>query len=266
MANEKLRAALQQAGLTADDLAQIVEVDIRTVRRWLSGRTPYPRQRGKVARALDTTEHQLWPETVASAPPRSQPTDLLAGYPTASDLDAPDWKTLMHAATDRIELLGDTLTPTLATPGVAQLLATKATHGCDIRILVSDLRRHLAPLRDQPRIEIRVLEEPAHHTIHRYDAQLLLTLHLLGQDPGQAPLLHLRRAAPGGLFDRLTEHYNDVWEQHSQRLDPELDIDYDEDEDLESESEPRVAAAKQPAADLSEPAAPSPRRWPRRPT
>jgi lambda repressor-like predicted transcriptional regulator len=132
-------AALQQAGLQPDDLAQIVQVDIRTVRRWLSGRTPYPRQRGKVARALDTTEHDLWPEITTAPPPSptaAQATDMLAAYPTASDLAAPDPKTLIRDATDRIELLGDTLTPILATPGVPALLATKATHGCHVRILL----------------------------------------------------------------------------------------------------------------------------------
>jgi hypothetical protein len=97
----------------------------------------------------------------------------------------------------------DTLTPILATPGVPELLAGKATDGCDVRILVSNPGRHLACLVDQAAIEIRILEEPAHQTIHRFDEQLLLVLHLLGQDTDRAPLLHLRRAAPGGLFDRF---------------------------------------------------------------
>jgi phosphoglycolate phosphatase-like HAD superfamily hydrolase len=202
MANDKLRAALQHAGLGPDDLAQIIEVDIRTVRRWLSGRTPYPRQRGKVTRALDTIEHDLWPE-IATTPParaKAQPTDLLAGYATQSDLAAPDWKELIRDATDQIELLGDTLIAILATAGVPELLATKATHGCDIRILVSDPGRYLAALLDQPGIAIRVLEVPVHYSIQRFDEQLLLTVHLLDEDADQTPLLHLRRAAPGGLY------------------------------------------------------------------
>lgn len=102
---------------------------------------PYPRQRAKVARALDTTEQQLWPQLAAAAPQTRravQPTDLVAAYPTATDLAAPDWKALMPDAADRIELLGDRLAPVLSTPGVAELLAAKATNGCEVRILVSD--------------------------------------------------------------------------------------------------------------------------------
>jgi hypothetical protein len=274
MANDNLRAALQQAGLQPDDLAPIVEVDVRTVRRWLSGRTPYPRQRGKVARALDTTEQHLWPEIATAPPPRTraaQPSDLLGGYPTASDLAAPDWKKLLRDATDRIELLGDTLTAILDTPGVPELLATKATHGCDVRILAYLPGRYLAPILDPPGIEIRLLEAPAHHTIHRYDEQLLLTLHLRGQDPDQAPLMHLRRAAPGGLFDRFAEHYNYLWEDGSQPIDPDRDVygedeaENDDEQQDRSESDPRLPVREQQPVSRNEPSTPPPRRWPRRP-
>jgi hypothetical protein len=174
----------------------------------------------------------------------------------------------MRAATDRIELLGDTLTPTLATPGAPGLLATKATHGCQVRILIADPRPHLAPLLDQPGIEIRVLEAPPPHTIHRYDDQLLLTLHLPGVPADQAPLLHLQRAAPGGLFERFADYYDELWEQASQPIDPELDLAPDEDNNENENLEPDRAlpAARQPAARPGEPSTPPPRRWPRRPS
>jgi lambda repressor-like predicted transcriptional regulator len=166
VANDTLRAGLEQAGLSPDDLAQIVAVDVRTVRRWLSGGTPYPRQRGNVALALDTTEQHLWPHIPASPAPNSTPpppVDVLAGYPSADDLAAPDWKTLMRDATDRIDLLGDTLTGILDTPGVPDLLANKATNGCHVRILLSYPGPHLASLTGQPGIEIRIIHAPAHH-------------------------------------------------------------------------------------------------------
>jgi transcriptional regulator with XRE-family HTH domain len=274
MANDDLRAALQAAGLQADDLAEIVQVDVRTVRRWLSGRPPYPRQRGKVARALDTTELDLWPELATAPPtrhPAAQPTDLIAGYTTASDLDAPDWKALMRDSSDQIELLGDTLIPILDTPGVPKLLAAKATRGCEIRILVFQPGPHLAPFLDHPGIDIRVLEAPVHQTIHRYDEQLLVILHVVGEDTEQAPLLHLSRQAAGGLFDRFAEHYNELWEDDSQSIDPDHDLAIHEDEfddegeAEDAESEPRPAVAERPSHANSEPEASSPRRWPRRP-
>jgi hypothetical protein len=267
VANDTLRAALDQASLGPDDLAQIVQVDVRTVRRWLSGGTPYPRQRGKVARALDTTEQHLWPHIPAAPAPNNTPpppVDVLTGYPSANDLAAPDWKTLMRDATDRIDLLGDTLTGILDTPGVPDLLATKGTNGCAIRILLSHPGPHLASLADRPGIEIRILQAPARHDIHRFDEQLLLTLHLGGEDPGRGPVPHVRRAAPAGIFDRLSDNYNDLWEHDSQPINSELDPAPDDDDDALT-SEPHLPASDQTAASRSQPSAPRPRHWPRRP-
>ncbi len=270
MANDKLHAAVKHAGMTAEDLAEIVTVDIRTVRRWLAGQTPHVRQRGKVARALDVPERDLWPELAAAAARRTAatPSDLIAAYPTTTALDAPDWKTLMRDATDRIELLGDTVAPILTTPGVPELLAGKAAHGCEIRILILDPGRHLTPLLDQPGIQIRVLEAPAHQTIHRYDEQLLLTLHLLDEDPESGPLLHIRRNADAGLFDRLEEHHHHLWEDISQPIQPDLDLaldDDDEDEGEDPEPDHSIPDPEQPASART-PATPAPlRRWPRRP-
>jgi hypothetical protein len=267
VANDTLRAALDQANLGPDDLAQIVQVDVRTVRRWLSGGTPYPRQRGKVARALDTTEQHLWPHIpVAPAPNNTPPppADVLTGYTSADDLAAPDWKTLMRDATERIDLLGDTLLGILETRGVPDLLASKATNGCAIRILLSHPGPHLAPLADRPGIEIRILNDPARHDIHRFDEQLLLTLHLQGGDPDRGPVLHLHRAAPPGLFDGLTDHYNDLWEHDSQPIDPDLDLTPDHDDDALT-SAPHLPASDHTAASRSQPSAPRARHWPRRP-
>ena len=173
----------------------------------------------------------------------------------------------MRDATDEIELLGDTLTPILGTPGVPELLAAKAAHGCHIRILLAYPAAHLARLLEQPGIEIRVLEAPAHHTIYRFDEQLLLSLHLLDPDPEQAPLLHLRRAAPGGLFDRFAEHYNDLWEQDSQPINPDVDLRprRRRPRGREPRTRSRPPATANPVAGRPEAPTPPPRRWPRRP-
>jgi transcriptional regulator with XRE-family HTH domain len=268
MVNDNLRAALQHAGLAPDDLANIVQVDVRTVRRWLSGGTPYARQRGKIARALDVPEHDLWPD-IATPPPRppaAQPSDILAAYTTATDLAAPDWKALMRDATDRIDLLGDTLSAMLGTPGVPELLAAKATQGCAVRILIYDTRQHIAPLLAQSGIEVRLLEVPARYVIHRFDDELLLTLHLVGGEPDHAPLIHLRRADAQGLFDRLAEYYDDLWEQDSEPLRSGFDLvpEGEEDEDEDPTADARLSAPGPLEAAPSQPSAPPPRRWPGR--
>jgi hypothetical protein len=47
MGNDNLRKALSQVALSADELADLIKVDPRTVRRWLTGQPPYPRHPGE---------------------------------------------------------------------------------------------------------------------------------------------------------------------------------------------------------------------------
>jgi transcriptional regulator with XRE-family HTH domain len=71
--NENLKNALKRTGLTPEEFADIVEVDVKTVQRWIAGRTPTPRHQAKVAAALDTSEHALWPDTDTTPSPPPPP-------------------------------------------------------------------------------------------------------------------------------------------------------------------------------------------------
>lgn len=57
MPNERLRTALLEHGLTVDRLAETLDVDPKTVERWISGRLPYRRHRYAVAAELAWTRH-----------------------------------------------------------------------------------------------------------------------------------------------------------------------------------------------------------------
>lgn len=285
MANDNVRIALHNAGLQPDELAQIAEVDIRTVRRWLSGRAPYPRHRSKIARALDTTEHALWPELTSTT---SVSSDVATGrepvdaYAHATDLGTTTTETLITTATGQIDLLDDTLHRLLTRPGVAVLLIAKASHGCRVRLLVAEPRPCLTPLLGQDGLEIRAVDPTEHRAIHRIDEQMLVHLTLTGENDQPPPLLHLRQDTAAGLFDRFAAHYDDAWDNASEPITTERDIDqyvFEDDEDNEDEdldgSEPdgedrepdrsATARAEPMRPSSSEPSAPSPRRWPRRP-
>src|SRR6185295_6854245 len=82
MANERLRTALLQRGLTPSALADTVGVDPKTIERWIGGRIPYRRHRHRVAVRLGVNETYLWPgalaaEQVASA----SESEILVVYP-----------------------------------------------------------------------------------------------------------------------------------------------------------------------------------------
>ncbi|WP_349261970.1 helix-turn-helix transcriptional regulator [Actinocrinis sp.] len=59
--NQALRSAMMAAGLQQLDLASRLEVDPKTVERWLDGRVPHPSNRAAIAKLLNRPEDELWP-------------------------------------------------------------------------------------------------------------------------------------------------------------------------------------------------------------
>ena len=65
MRNERLRALLLERGQSPDKLAEHVQVDAKTVERWITrGRIPYRRHRFEVATFLGVDESYIWPDAL----------------------------------------------------------------------------------------------------------------------------------------------------------------------------------------------------------
>jgi hypothetical protein len=65
MSNERLRDAILSSGLSAVSLGEQIDVDPKTVERWVTkGRMPYARHRVRVAELLAERESYLWPESI----------------------------------------------------------------------------------------------------------------------------------------------------------------------------------------------------------
>ena len=65
MRNERLRALLLERGQTPDKLAEVVQVDAKTVERWIAtGRIPYRRHRFELATFLGVDESYIWPDAL----------------------------------------------------------------------------------------------------------------------------------------------------------------------------------------------------------
>jgi hypothetical protein len=234
---------MHQAGLEVDQLADAAEVDAKTVRRWLSGRTPRGRYRTRVAEALATTEQELWPELDLQVAGRDEKAEILAAYARADDLDAPGWGTLLQHARHRIDLLDMTLADILPSAGTTQQLTDKAHAGCEVRILLSapdsahlvladnelgedvsllDIpasARHAErsleladPLATTNGIEARTFIAARSHTILRFDDEMLVTIHLYATPADQAPVLHLKRHSDHGLFEQFADHFDALWQ------------------------------------------------------
>jgi transcriptional regulator with XRE-family HTH domain len=251
--NDQLKHALTRAGLTADDLARVVEVDEKTVERWLSGRVPYTRHRARVARALSSSENELWPTATPPAPaPAPTPVELIAGYAHSADAH-PDPTELIAAASERVWLLDFTLASILDRDNVPELLGDKAKGGVQVRLLISNAARarlaidtpvdepypdpeppaaleiarargHIQTLIDHPNVQARKFATMRFNTIIRADEQMLVIHHLWGQPPSQAPAIHLRRSDTPGLFAQYEAHYDAIWTHASHPIDSDPDL------------------------------------------
>ena len=171
--------------------------------------------RTRVAGALDTTEHALWPDAVP-APTTTEAHELttpvtgdaIAGYGHATDPAAPNGATLLRAAVERIEIA----IPNLASqPALVELLRTSATDGRQARILIEDPDEQIEPLLGIDAIEIRASPSRENHVLYRADDEMLLVLTRIGSASASPPIFHLRRQADGGLFDRLADDFDDRW-------------------------------------------------------
>jgi transcriptional regulator with XRE-family HTH domain len=303
MANDNLKHALQQAGLTPEQFADIIGVDPKTSQRWLAGRAPYPRHRAAIARALDTSEHVLWPGQV---PPPAPPPDATRGVTrTAGDAvdswgydtdhDAPDPAVFVAQTSGPIDLFDDNWWSTLQAPGLAEALLESAREGRDVRVLIHRPSRDLRPLIGQDRITIKLSNASSRLTVLRSGDAMLLSLRLDLEADQPPPLLQLHRRVSGGFFDRLSDHLDALWERADETVTDAQDFlehvleqnDWDEfvdDEDEADEDEPdeesdRLSSPSRAALDpppkpdtqADDPPPPvadegSPRRWPRRPS
>lgn len=240
--NYRLRAAITKAGLLPEDLADEIGVDPKSVGRWLEGRVPHPRHRLRVAEIVRVDEEELWPDAQPTAAPEAQPLrEIVGAYPHSADRSMPDWRELLDASTEQIDLLHQTLLGIIDQPGFIEHIAARAATGVPVRVLVMDIHKeaarmlnprnitepqrereqqilhayqrtaeHLDRLHAQPGVDVRAFVPQFLNSLLRFDQEMLLLLHVYGER--DAPVLHLRRRQDEGLFDRYAEHYQRTWD------------------------------------------------------
>lgn len=85
--NDRLREAFEAENLTYEQVAAALNVDRKTVQRWVTeGRTPYPKHRRGVVALVGVPETELWPDALA----RLEPTQPLAKLGLEYDPSIPD--------------------------------------------------------------------------------------------------------------------------------------------------------------------------------
>ena len=117
--NENLCRALLQARLTEEDVATRLQVDPKTVRRWLEGRLPYLRHRWALAALLGLDETDLWPQLRAAD---TRPAEVRAIYPRLDAVPREVWLGLFISARQEIGILAVSEMPFATDPAIMAAL------------------------------------------------------------------------------------------------------------------------------------------------
>lgn len=230
---------MTSAMLTERDLADLCNVDIKTVARWVGedSRIPHPRHRYAAAEALGVDQEVLWPNGVRRNIKTGPDREITAVYPYRSACPKSVWRSLITSATRDIALAGYTnYFLWIELPNLRSVLRRKAEQGCRVRFLIGDpdseitrrregveqvpltvsTRIHitldeLAKLGPVSGVEVRYGDEHIAMSVFVFDDQMLVSTHLAHLVGHDSPLLHLQRCQDGGLYDRYAYHVAELW-------------------------------------------------------
>jgi transcriptional regulator with XRE-family HTH domain len=238
MPNERLRTAMLERGFTPSGLAEALNVDPKSVERWISGRTPYRRHRYAVAAQLGLDEVYLWPDALSADQVASaSESEIINIYPHRWTVPSDLWRNMFDNAEDEIGVLVYSGLFLSEDAGIQQIFRQKAAAGVRVRILLGDpdseavaqrgadegvdeaqagkIRNALVMyrrLREVDGIEFRLHRTVLYNSIYRADDQVLVNTHIYSFTASQAPVLHLRRVAGGGMVSTYLDSFERVWD------------------------------------------------------
>jgi hypothetical protein len=234
--NEPLRRALIRARLREVDVAACLGVDPKTVRRWLSGRVPYPHNRAAIADLVGADEAELWPGAGGPLAAGTRPEELGAVYPHRWAVPREVWARLFGSAEREIAILAYSALFLAEDTGILRILAEKSRAGVTVRIALGDpggphaaqrgeeegigdamaakIRNALTlyrPLGAMENIEIRLHRTVLYNSIYRADNQILVNHHTYGIPAAQAPVICLHDMDGGEMARLYVDSFEHIW-------------------------------------------------------
>ena len=229
-----------QRGITPAQLAEAVDVDLKTVERWITkDRSPYRRHRYEVAAKLGLDEAYLWPDAltrdqVASA----SESEVVNIYPARWAVPSDLWRAFFDNAEEHIGVLAYSGMFIPENAGILRVFRQKADAGATVRILIGDpnsdevaqrgkdegidvdmaarCRNTIVlyqPLREIDGIEFRLHSTILYNSIYRADDQVLVNTHVYATPASHAPVLHLRKVAGGDMVSTYIRSFDRVWDE-----------------------------------------------------
>jgi hypothetical protein len=239
MPNERLRALLLERRINTAKLAEAVQVDAKTVERWIvAGRVPYRRHRYAVAAFFGVDESYIWPDALdRDEIVAASESEIVAVYPHRWAIPRDAWQHLFAQAEHEIGILVYAATFMAEDAELKRMLGDKAKSGVRLRILLGDpdspaiadrgqdegideaiagkVRNAIIlfrPLQQIENVEIRLHGTTLYNSIYRADEQLLVNTHIYGMMANNAPAFHLRKIPGGDMVSTYLESFERVWE------------------------------------------------------
>jgi hypothetical protein len=225
-----------RARLREDDVATHLGVDPKTVRRWLSGRVPYPGSRVALADLVSVDEADLWPDAGGPLAGRSRPEELAAVYPHRWAIPRDVWTRFFESAEREIDVLAYSALFLAEDAGLLGVIADKASGGVRVRIALGDpdcaavaqrgqeegigdamaakVRNALTlyrPFTGIEQIEIRLHEAILYNSIYRADDQLFVNQHAYGIPAAHSPVFCYREFESGDIATAYLDSFERVW-------------------------------------------------------
>ncbi len=234
--NESLRQAMLRARLREEDVATHLGVDPKTVRRWLSGRVPYPSSRAALADLVGADEADLWPEASGPLSGRSHPEELAAVYSHRWAIPRDVWARFFESAEHEIGVLAYSALFLAEDAGLLGIIEDRAGRGVRVRLTLGDPSSPSVALRGQEEgigdamaakvrnaltlyrplmgiehVEIRLHEAVLYNSIYRADDQLFVNQHVYGIPAAHSPVFCYRESARDNMAVAYLDSFDKVW-------------------------------------------------------
>lgn len=236
--NERLRNAIRAKGLTVATLASRLDVDPKSVQRWITQeRVPHSSTRTRVVQELGDEETYYWPSLLnTSQSIGASQNELVQMWPTRDTVPHDIWRTLIDQGKHHIDVLAYSGGFLVETFRLVDVIRERTGSDFSARIILGDAtsenvqRRgveeglpslparamstaeYLKPILELEGVELRVQSVPLYASIYRFDDQILVNSHTHGLPAKDNPIHHYREVPGGRMFRYYADAFERVWD------------------------------------------------------